>query len=218
MKLDYFRKTISTVIVVYGVGILFQQLFPTQVGSAIVLCVWCAVILGWTLYDALSFIDIKQNNSGVNTLITVLDMYFALVHVLAGVAFVILYLPDQSAPNPWLAGHPLGTLGYNLYVTYALLNTVTIFNSAGPANLVARGFYGSAWTILTTVCGYFFTGYVVALALWIFTVHREKKMATVVMPDFSTTTRLRQRNAGVSGGKLSRKKIMRIPSRTDQQN
>ena len=166
----YFPMSIFTVLMVY-----LPVLLPSQLSNSIVLSEWnilsavfCFVVVIVVYTGFFMFLRNIVNNemqySTLGTLYGILDSIFSLFHALGCIAFLIM-LFRGSATVDFNGPAGLGTaIGYDLYWTYCLANSVGFFLSAGSSNTVPLTGWGTFWTMTSSATGMVAMGVILATA------------------------------------------------------
>jgi hypothetical protein len=154
--------TLISILGTWGIGVLIHQLDQTLAGVSAFVFIALAAIVFYFLGRFVYYILRNPDKTTAKTkFLGILDGYVALVHSLGGLLMTVMILSDPVDLNYALI--PAGTYGYNLFFTYALSNTVLMFNSAGFSNSVARTAVSAFTTMLTSVVGVLYTTFLYAL-------------------------------------------------------
>ena len=191
-----FPLSIVTILFVYLPVLLPSQLSGTINASSwnILSVVFCFIVIIGVYVAFYMFLRSIVNNefqySALGTLYGILDSILSLFHALGCIAYVIMLFRGSTTGD--FLGPPGGGLvtavGYDLFWTYCLANSVGFFLSAGTANIVPTTGWGTLWSMSCSITGMFALGVILATATS--RLRRTKKIS----PPAAVRTYYRQQN------------------------
>ena len=139
--------TLASVIVIYGVLLPIHQWSDNSDLTVSIL------FFAWALFAYICVYRIISHLTKVPTVFRTkvlgwIDGYVALTHALGGVTFGIYVLNNAN-----YTGIPAGVKGYDLFWTYAYVNVLYLFNTAGRGNVMGASALGVVPGVLSSVSG-----------------------------------------------------------------
>lgn len=142
--------TLITMVLTWPCAVLIHELNTDLAVATAVIFVVLAAFVYYVVARFMYYVLVEPElTSNRRKIIGVLDGYFSLLHVCAGLGMAIAVLSNPIDQH--FSSIPPGTKGYNLYWTYMLSNFVLIFNTVGFTNIGVTTALGVLPVLITSI-------------------------------------------------------------------